>query len=44
MVTADKPKMGALVAPRWMTALSGLVAALIIHLNMKLLWDFVAGL
>lgn len=44
MFTADKSKMGALVAPRWVTALAVLTAILVIVLNMKLLWDFAAGL
>ena len=35
--------MGALVAPRWMTVLATLTAAIIIALNMKLLFDFVTG-
>ena len=44
MFTADKRKMGALVAPYWVTALAVLVAIAVIALNMKLLWDFVARL
>jgi manganese transport protein len=44
MFTADKRKMGALVAPRWMTTLAGIVAVTVIALNVKLLWDFVAAL
>ena len=44
MFTADKRKMGALVAPRWMTALAAIVAATVIVLNIKLLWDFLAAL
>jgi manganese transport protein len=43
MFTADRAKMGALVAPRWVTALAVLVAAIIIVLNVKLLYDFVTG-
>ena len=39
MFTADRGKMGALVAPRWMTALAIVVAILIIGLNAKLIWD-----
>ena len=41
MFTADKRKMGALVAPGWLIAIAVLVAVLIIALNLKLLWDFV---
>jgi manganese transport protein len=44
MFTADKCKMGALVAPRWMTALAALVAVTVIVLNIKLLFDFFAAL
>jgi manganese transport protein len=43
LFTADKKKMGALVSPRALTALSSLVAAIIIALNAKLLWDLLAG-
>ena len=41
--TTDRAKMGELVAPRWVAALAWVVAAVIITLNMKLLFDFVAG-
>ena len=44
MFTADKRKMGALVAPYWVTALAVLIAITVIVLNMKLLWDFFSGL
>lgn len=44
MFTADKAKMGALVAPRWVTALAVLIAITVITLNIKLLWDFFSGL
>jgi manganese transport protein len=44
MFTADRSKMGALVAPRWVTALAVLIAVTVITLNVKLLWDFVAAL
>ena len=40
MFTADKRKMGALVAPRWLTALAAVTAIIVITLNLKLLWDF----
>jgi manganese transport protein len=39
MFTADRRKMGELVAPRWLSALAALVAAIIIALNVKLLVD-----
>jgi manganese transport protein len=41
MFTADKSKMGALVAPRWVTGLAVLIAVTVIVLNVKLLFDFV---
>jgi manganese transport protein len=41
--TASRAKMGDLVAPRWLTALATVIAALIIALNVKFIWDFVAG-
>lgn len=37
--TASKMKMGSLVAPRWLTAFSILIAAVIIVLNVKLIYD-----
>src|SRR6266540_1719648 len=43
MFTADRRKMGELIAPRWVTALAALVAAIIIALNVKLLVDFASG-
>ncbi|MFD2143124.1 Nramp family divalent metal transporter [Ancylobacter oerskovii] len=43
LFTADRRKMGALVAPRWQTVLAALAAALIIALNAKLLVDLVTG-
>ena len=42
--TAQKSKLGGLVAPIWLTALTSLVAVLIIGLNLKLIADFVSGL
>jgi manganese transport protein len=39
MFTADRRKLGPLVAPRWMTILAAFTAALIILLNIKLLFD-----
>jgi manganese transport protein len=44
MFTAEKSKMGALVAPRWVTVLAVLIAVTVIALNIKLLWDFIAAL
>lgn len=37
--TASKMKMGSLVAPRWLTVFSILIAAVIIVLNVKLIYD-----
>lgn len=39
MFTADRGKMGVMVSPKWLTVLAGLIALLIIGLNVKLLWD-----
>ena len=43
MFTRDKAKMGRLVAPLWLTLVAGVIAAIIIALNMKLLWDIAIG-
>jgi manganese transport protein len=43
MFTADKRKMGVLVAPRWVTALAVLVAVVVIALNLKVLFDLAVG-
>ncbi len=43
MFTASRAKMGALVAPRWMTVLCALIAALIIVLNVNLLISVIFG-
>ena len=39
LFTADRRKMGALAAPRWVTGLAALVAVIIVMLNLKLLSD-----
>jgi len=41
--TRYKAKMGALVAPGWPTLVTGVVAAIIVALNMKLLRDNAGG-
>ncbi len=41
--TASKAKMGALVAPKWLIALAVVIAASIIALNVKLLFDQIVG-
>jgi manganese transport protein len=43
MITSSKGKMGALVAPRWLTALAGAIAIIIIALNLKVIADFIWG-
>ena len=43
MFTRDRTKMGALVAPLWLTIASGIIAAIIIALNVKLLYDLAVG-
>jgi len=43
LFTASRAKMGPFVAPRWLTALATVAAALIIALNAKLVWDYVVG-
>ncbi len=44
MFTASRAKLGELVAPRWLTALAATIAAIIIALNVKLLYDVATGL
>src|SRR5205823_264193 len=39
MFTADRAKVGELVAPRWVSALAALVAAVLIVLDLELLYD-----
>ena len=43
MVTAERRKMGELRAPRWLTGVAGVVAAVIVVLNAKLIFDFITG-
>ncbi len=43
MFTRNRVKMGALAAPGWLTALAAVIAAIIIALNIKLLWDILIG-
>ncbi|MBX3598521.1 MAG: Nramp family divalent metal transporter [Rhizobiaceae bacterium] len=40
LFTASRSKMGALVAPRWLTAIAMFIAIVIALLNVKLLFDF----
>jgi manganese transport protein len=41
MFTANRAKMGELVAPRWLTAAAAVIAAILIVLNIKLLYDLI---
>ena len=43
MFTADRRKLGELVAPRWVTVLAVITAAILIALNFKLLFDLAFG-
>lgn len=43
MFTASKAKMGTFVAPRWLSFAAGVIAAVVIALNVKLLIDFATG-
>jgi manganese transport protein len=44
MFTADRKKMGALVAPLWLIVVAGIIALVIAGLNVKLLVDFVGAM
>jgi manganese transport protein len=41
--TRDRAKLGALVAPVWLTAIAGVIASIIIALNIKLIFDVSTG-
>ncbi|MGX7743630.1 Nramp family divalent metal transporter [Rhodopseudomonas parapalustris] len=43
MFTASRAKMGEFVAPRWLTASASVIAAIIIVLNIKLVFDYATG-
>jgi manganese transport protein len=43
MFTASRAKMGELVSPRWLTAISYVIAVFIAALNVKLLYDLAVG-
>src|SRR5262249_44122355 len=43
LIAAKREVMGELVNPRWLTAVAGVFATLIIALNVFLLYEFVAG-
>jgi len=43
MFTTDRSKMGELASPLWLAVLAWAIAAAIVALNLKLLWDFAGG-
>ncbi len=43
MFTASRRKLGPLVAPRWLTAAAVVIAAVIVALNARLVFDFLTG-
>ena len=43
MFTADRAQDGRARGARWLTALAGVIAAIVIGLNVKLIVDFVWG-
>ena len=43
MLTADRQKMGELVAPRWLTAVTAVIAAIVIILGFKVVFDALTG-
>jgi manganese transport protein len=43
LFTRDSGKMGSLAAPRWLTVFAAIIAAVIILLNAKLVWDVLTG-
>lgn len=43
LFTAQRAKMGELAAPKWLTASASIIAAIIIALNAKLIYDFATG-
>jgi manganese transport protein len=43
LITANRGKMGELRSPVWLTAISGVIGAVIVVLNVKLIVDFVLG-
>ena len=42
-MTASRSKLGPMVAPRWLSIFAGVIAAVIIALNTKLIIDFISG-
>lgn len=44
LFTANKVKMGAFAAPLWLSAITGLIAIILIALNIKMLADIITGI
>lgn len=42
LFTRDRRLMGEMIAPRWLTLASGLIAVILILLNLKMIWDILA--
>lgn len=43
LFTSDPKKMGVLVVPKWLSTLAWAIAAVIVGLNLKLIWDWALG-
>jgi manganese transport protein len=43
MFASDKRRLGALVAPRWQVVVGWTIAAIVLVLNLKVLWDALVG-
>jgi manganese transport protein len=43
MFTRNRAKMGALASPSWLTVTSAVIAAIIIGLNVKMIYDLAFG-
>ena len=43
LFASDRARLGALAAPRWQLALGWATTAVVVMLNLKLLWDFALG-
>jgi manganese transport protein len=43
MFTASRAKLGELASPRWLTFTASVIAALLVGLNLKLIFDFLSG-
>ena len=43
LFASDRTRLGALIAPRWQLVLGWATTVVIVAMNLKLLWDVVAG-